>query len=252
MKIVVSSDWHLDWSTAGLERFDDIAEAARAVVNAAIDLEADLFLFLGDLANPDQRRAWRASAFSIEADRELTRAKVQTLWIAGNHDVIEDGSGTTTLSPLASAGGNVANLPRLFDVRDWKHQERVDHLASVVALPYTARDQSYDPALVLRQVLERLDSVRLAKPIIVAGHLMIDGAELGSESTDMARGRDMTFPSLALRELSFPYTLAMNGHYHRRQVITDAHGVRIYIPGSLARLTRGEAANVPGYLVVEV
>ena len=42
MKIVVSSDWHLDWATAGLARFDDIAEAARVVVNAAIELEADL------------------------------------------------------------------------------------------------------------------------------------------------------------------------------------------------------------------
>lgn len=242
MKLYVCSDLHADASTSGLDRFDEIAEAARGVAFAAIGAkcagENVAFACLGDLCDPDTTRSHRAVALAIELALRLAEARVPSIWIAGNHDVIENERGATTLEPLAALWHGQRDLIHVF-------QEFGSTTAcgvEFVALPYVARARAYDP--------ERcINAMRAGwKAPIVLGHLTVPSAERGSESDDFARGRDLAFPVDACRRKWGGRALLLNGHYHRRQRTLEG----IEIPGSLARLRHDEERHEPGYLVVDV
>jgi hypothetical protein len=158
------------------------------------------------------------------------------VWVAGNHDVIEDGSGDTVLTPLAALHHaepgvvQVAGAPTLID---WKGHRKI------VCLPFAASSHAYDADRVVRELVgDRKDP-------IVLGHLTVPGLIPGEEAHELPRGRDVMFPLSAFDDK--PNALLMNGHHHRR----DTEG-RVKIPGTLARLTFGEDDNEPGFLVLEV
>jgi hypothetical protein len=111
-----------------------------------------------------------------------------------------------------------------------------------VALPFAPRSHAYDPGEFVRSA-----PCPSSQRVLVLGHLNLEGIEPGSETTDLPRGREVLFPLEACGEVYGGRALLLNGHYHRRQ---SYKGVQI--PGSLERLTFGEAANAPGYLVVDV
>lgn len=245
MKIAVTSDWHLDASTAGFDRFDDIREAIDEIVIRATDERISLFLFLGDLCDPDANRAPRCVSIAIDVAQRLRDRTITSRWLVGNHDVIEDGSGTNTLVPLAAAAKAVGAGSR--DEPPWVaviDRPMVEIIAGVafVWLPYVPRCASYDAGAFVRSA-EVPDEI----PIIVAGHLSISGIDPGSETHDMPRGRDLWLPREAIRERWGSRAFIVNGHYHAARVEPD-----LLIPGSLARLTFGEEANTPGFAIVEV
>lgn len=233
--VVATGDWHMDWRTAGLSRFDDVRRGAEQAVDKAIELRADLFAFLGDLADPDSPAAWRAAAFAIECWQRLDEHRIKSVWLTGNHDVLEDGSGTSVLEPLRAAGAEVAALPT-FHVG-----ERLG--LDVIALPYVARSHAYDPA---EEIRKAAGWGQIGRRPLVLGHLMAEGISVGSETGDMARGRDVFLP-LEQLAASYPEAIIVNGHYHLAQ---EFRGVRF--PGALARLTRGERDHDPQFLVLEV
>lgn len=236
MKLFVFSDAHLDWHTDGYERFGDVADAMMNPISqaaAARSLGQDAaVMFLGDLTNPFSRNQHRASAYAVECGRILEEEQVPSLWIPGNHDIIEDGHNSHTLLALKAADFefcNVVDAPRVVSLGPdlW-----------VGCLPFTATSHDYDPAREVES-WDRAD--------IIAGHLSIEGIlRVGSETTDMPRGRNTLFPLGAARK-HHPDALLLNGHYHEQQVFK-----RIHIPGSLARLTHGEESNQPGFLVFDL
>lgn len=237
MKIAISSDWHLDATTAGVDRYQDICTALDHLELAIRDEQVDLFLFLGDLTDPDSPRAWRAVARAIEFERMLRDHEVGSLWLVGNHDVVEDGHGSHVLLPLRAAGARVVDIPNATNLGG----------TDVIAFPYTPRSLSYDPKV----YLEHLRFDRAPGTTLVVGHLNVEGIEPGSESSEFARGREVFLPVDSLVKELGSDLLVFNGHYHRRQTFSRA-GVEVHVPGSLARLTRGERENSPGYLIVEV
>ncbi len=81
---------------------------------------------------------------------------------------------------------------------------------------------------------------------VVLGHLMVEGIGPGSETMDMARGRDVFLPVEEIRK-AWPEAVIVNGHYHEAREFNGVH-----FPGSLARLTRSDIAHQPGYLTVEI
>src|SRR5216684_572017 len=139
-----------------------------------------------------------------------------------NHDVFEDGSGSTVLTPLLAfdsidlfdASIVVHNIPsvQIRKCEPW-----------IIALPFTASSHSYDPSAVI-------DSVPDDEPAIILSHLMISGIMPGDESKQMSRGRDIWLPKERISRRTAP-TLVLNGHYHKRQEFEN-----INIVGSLVSL----------------
>lgn len=231
MRIIVTSDWHGDATTAGVDRYEDVEFAATTVCEAAINLQADVFIHLGDISDPDPPRCWKAASLPIRIAAALKVAGIPSLWLTGNHDVLEDGEGSHVLSPLKASGlGYVLDGPGVSSV--------VPGLR-ILALPFVARTHNYDPMMVVKMSEgDRID--------LVISHLNIEGIEPGSETKEFSRGRDVFLP-LAKISRAWPDAVILNGHYHRPQTWNGVH-----IPGSLVRLTRGERENQPGYLMIEV
>jgi DNA repair exonuclease SbcCD nuclease subunit len=249
MRFFIASDFHADASTNGLDRFDEIRKAAFSVADAAIAAQKKSrrsevsFVFTGDLCDPDTTRSFRAISLAIELARYLDNGGVNSIWIAGNHDVIEDSQGSTVLAPLFAAA-------------PWSHRVMVvqkpflfctDRL-TMVFLPYVARANAYDPEQYVATCLDQIPDKCRGYDAIVFGHLTVPSAERGSESDDFARGRDMIFPVEECRKRWGDRCILVNGHYHRKQITKDG----VHIPGSLARLRHDEEQHEPGYLVIEV
>lgn len=243
-RIAISSDWHRDKRTGGLPRAPDVEMAVAQVVSQTIARECDLFLMLGDLADPDDGpELLYAAAFVVRVAMQLLEAGIPSWWVPGNHDVIEDGSGCSVFAILNALGQEDVRVFDDVDVLPLPGKS-VGEPYQFLALPFTPVSHSYDPAARVRE--ERKDH-HLGERVIVGGHLMLEGITPGEESIEMPRGRDVRFP---LEECD-PKWLMFNGHYHEGQVYERA-GRKVIIPGALARFAHGEERNRPRYLIVEV
>jgi len=208
--------------------------------------EGDQFLCLGDVSNPFSPGVHRAVALAVETAHAFEFACKDNAWIVGNHDVMEDQHGSHSLLGVKALEASGDGSTQLHD------EPRVTWLGNylLVSLPYVAPARSYDPAAWIEEACELADNETIVYPgrrkrTVVAGHLMIEGIEPGSETTDMARGRDVFWPEEAVRK-HFPDALWLNGHYHRGQVFRGIH-----VPGSLVRVTHGEEQNQPRFLVFD-
>lgn len=244
MRVYTSSDWHADASTSGLDRFDEIARAANGIADLAIEHRRKgnetLFVFGGDLCDPDTSRSYRAIGLAIDIALRLACNDVSSVWIAGNHDTIENDRGSTVLEPLANVAANVGRIHVLEEPTDF---EPVFGLR-LIALPHVARTRHYEPKnFVYGLPLNTVDG----DSILIVGHLTVPSAERGSESGEFARGRDLVFPIEECRERWGDRAVLVNGHYHRRQTTRDG----VNIPGSLARLRHDEEQHEPGYLAID-
>lgn len=252
MKILVTSDWHVDAVTAGVERLPELAEYVSALEGAVHDQKIDLVLNLGDCWDPGSvqdprwgRFVYQSFVHLAEAAREQSSNDVGLIAIPGNHDVVDRSEPTSTLSPLAVAG------PRAVAVLEEPTLYRLGGVA-FLALPYVSRAfertdgyrRTYDDAI------EAALKAARSSPLVVFAHLAFEGMVPGSESTDMARGREVPFPVDVVGELGA--SVVLNGHYHARQTIRRG-ALDIEIPGAPIRFTFGEAKDGPrGFLVVEV
>lgn len=246
VRIVVTSDWHVDSTTAGFDRYSDVTTAVEEVAYRAIDWKADLFLFLGDLCDPDAARQAMCSAFAINVAGTLARAGVPSRWLVGNHDVIENGSGTSTLSPLAESLDSFVGHEK-GRVYSGRGCERLGDVG-LVALPFVPRSDAYDPAEYVRSAATMLGQG--LRRTLVLSHLNCPGIVPASETHEMPRGREVWLPLDVIAE-SFPGALILQGHYHRQQIV-EAEKYTIAIPGAPVRHTFGEADFEPGWLEVEV
>jgi DNA repair exonuclease SbcCD nuclease subunit len=242
VRILHASDAHADWSTAGFRRFDDVSRAFEQTVRAAVDEKCGLYVFTGDLADPDGGSiVLRCAELALRVALELEGHDIYSVWVAGNHDVAEDGEGTTTLSPLK-------HHKRVF-VFDGPGGVALPGGEQVVALPYPSMARPYPPTEVMMaaNITER-KKLKPCRATIVVTHLQLPGIVPGEETREMPRGRDVPFPW----EVCDPSWLVLAGHYHERQVWEAPNGVRVNIAGSLARLTHGEERNRPSFQIWEV
>ncbi len=235
MIVLVTGDWHADAQIAGHRRTREVADAARAFVDRAVELLQEGrsvgVLVLGDMSDPVPPRCWRALQVVGKAMKRLDEFKIPSLWLTGNHDIEDDGHGSHSLLPLKPGlrYGQIADVDGIYQLGE----------LSILCLPYVGRAQSYDPDLTVRSEAGHHVAA-------IAGHLMIEGIGPGSESDEFARGRDVFLPTAAIAEV-FPGRPVFNGHYHKRQTFNG-----VEIPGSLIRLTLGEVENRPVWLEVEL
>lgn len=234
MRLLQTSDWHLDWVTFGISRFDEIDRAVQTTCETAVKEKCTDYFFTGDLCDPDSGPVvFRCVDLAIRAAMFLTYAGIRSHWLVGNHDVIEDGSGTSTLTPLRALGKT--GFVTLYDQPTLDNR---DDGVSILALPFTPTSHTYDPMVPVR------DFLRTPGKGIVLSHLTCPGIIPGEETNDMPRGRDVLLPLVELAKR--PNTLILQGHYHKPQ----SHDM-LHIPGSLARLTFGEVENDPSFLIMD-
>jgi DNA repair exonuclease SbcCD nuclease subunit len=240
MKIVVASDLHADWTSLGVSRFAEVEESAHKVVDHAVRVGAEAFLFPGDLADPDTGGGtFRAQALAVEMAMALAHHDIISVWLSGNHDVCEDGTGQCVLAPLGALSMyepkiHVATRPRVV----W-----LDNDVAVLCLPFIPASHGVDMAEAARELWPE------AHRIIVLSHLTIPGIVPGTETNDMPRGREVLYP---LAE-TVRAAARIQGHYHQRQMFDPGDGgPPIIIPGALARLGFGEQDHDPGFIVLDV
>ena len=249
MKLLLFSDAHFDAVTAGVVRFDEIKAALACVIADAIEQQVNAVLFLGDLCDPDSVCSHAAAACAIESMLVLGEEQIHSRWLVGNHDVIEDGSGSSSMSALSAACGAGFSDEygegafQFAEFNDEPSLEKFDGMW-LVSLPYVSRSQAYDPDAFIRSIGEHISTQ--AQPIVIVSHLMIEGIGPGSETTSMARGRDVFLPTKAIRE-TMPTAIVCSGHYHAPQTFEGVHVV-----GSLVRCKFDEAANETGYMILNV
>ena len=254
MKLLITSDWHLDAVTAGIPRVGEFDLYLDQVVAASQEHDVDTIAVLGDYFDPGKMNGPEMTARLMEAALKLSGAGAKLLiWIAGNHDVVESSGGWTTITPLKLALEDgfargtrhhhiVFERPKLavFRLPGW----------ALLALPYQAR-----AAMIPEEMETALAAAKaernLGVPLIVLGHMTVPGAILGSESHEMARGRDMDLPMDQLADLS-PVIVA-NGHYHKAQTVKGPGGLRVVIPGSPHRFTFGERHDADkGFVILDI
>lgn len=252
MKLLLTSDWHIDATTAGIRRLPEVRRYVDHLVDACRDQEVDVVANLGDYFDPGRVDGPRYHTFLVESAMRLHEAAaVGSIWLTGNHDVVETSNLVTTLSPLRAMQAAcrdmesfiVAELPLAVDLKD----------VHFLLLPYVAgsyRD-GYTPELSDRYARElaRARSASREVPVVVLTHMTVPGAALGTESREFSRGRDHDLPMEALAELS--PNLVAAGHYHRSQIVDGP--VQVHVVGSPLRLTFGERYDSDkGYAIVEV
>lgn len=236
-RVVVFSDIHPNKYTAGFPRYDDVAKTLGAVRDHVINTRPDVAVCLGDLCEPTDSQLLRCIQLAQWMANEFREAGIPSVWIAGNHDVLEDGHGTTSLDPLMF-------MPKteVFATPGWCPIGKPGSSDVLVALPYPSASKPFDVLECARHMATK-EIPSNATVRMVASHLMLEGIAPGSETEDMARGRDVFLPLDELVAL-FPRAVFTNGHYHSAQVYRD----RVHIPGAVARFTRGEAGNHPRLL----
>ena len=242
-KLLVTSDWHGDSTTCGINRYDDIEAGAYETVEFMQKNACDGYIFLGDLSDPDNVRSHRAVALAVNIARRVSALRKPNVWVAGNHDVIEDGYGTTTLSALRHSDP----MTNLIEEPCFGCIGVLD--TYFVCYPFTARHQAYDAVAFTEEALADYKQHGKGRPVVILSHLNVEGAKTGSEGTTLARGRDHHLP---LEQISkaFPDCIVLQGHYHKPQVI-EAHGLKVPVPGSLERLRFDAEDDECGFLVVE-
>ncbi len=228
--ILVTSDWHADALTAGVERFDDVRMHVERMVQVAIENEVDAFIFLGDLCNADTPRAWRALRLAVDVTTWLRERDIRSYWLTGNHDVIEDGHGSSTLLPLRGIA-TVFDNPCVgaFVVDDESRQ--------FLALPFVPFSHAYDPVAFINDVEGPLD--------LVLSHLHIAGITPGTESDEYARGRSVLLPHRLIQK-KWPDATILSGHYHEPQTF---EGVEVV--GSVERLTKNDVDGARSYMLLD-
>lgn len=246
MKLVAISDVHIDHVTLGVPREDEVRKAIEASVNHALSIEADAWCFLGDFMDPDcGPQSFRHLEFLVNEVRRLAEAGIHSVLIAGNHDVVEDSRGGTTLSPLKEIWPkyvHVLEKPTVFFPNLFDHYGRPNQ-PKLIALPFTPASRAYDPVEFLQRALDNQCTN------LVLSHLTgVEGVIPGEEVNEMPRGREVTLP---LELLARPDVFVLQGHFHRRQV-HQHKGATVHVVGSPVRFTFGEQDNEPSFLVAEV
>lgn len=267
MRIVHFADVHIgvenygkvDPDTGLSTRLGDFLKTFDEVVSYAIDKETDLVLLCGDAYKSRDPNQTHQREFAKRMAR-LSAAGIPVFLVVGNHDMPNVVGRATALEIFRTL--DVPNI----HIGDRITTYRIDTAAGpvqVVAVPWPmrsgllAREESrgMTPDQVNEAIQERLSRLIRAEagaldpeiPSILAGHMSVSGAVVGSEQS-MMLGRD---PVLLKSDVALPaFDYVALGHVHKHQVLNEAP--RVVYSGSLERIDFGEERDEKGFCVIEL
>jgi len=270
LKILHFADAHIDMANYGRHdpetglplRVLDFLRSLDTIVDTAISERVDLVIFAGDA----YRDRSPAPTFQREWGRRiirLSRARVPTLLLVGNHD----------RSPAAGRAHAVQEFDtlqvpyvRVLDKPELLGPSQLWGLPlQVIALPWISRSALMASTAVFpgdvggvysgleeraSEVVEDLLAKRDATlPLVLAAHASVQGATYGSERAVML-GHDVVLPSALVKDPRIDYVAL--GHIHKPQNLNEGGHPPVIYPGSIERVDFGEAADEKYFVVAEV
>ena len=270
MKILHFADLHLgvesygriDPATGLSSRLLDFLSALDQVVDFALENKADLVLFCGDAYKSREPSQTQQREFAKRI-RQLSSSSIPVFLLIGNHDLpnaIGRATSTEIFDTLAVKNVYVSSHPDIY------HIPTQSGIVQIASLPWLRRSallarlsREETKNLDFEQLNQRLQQILTniitanavkidpALPSILAAHVWVSGARIGSERL-MTIGQE---PALLLSNVADPaFDYIALGHIHRRQVMHLNPPV-VYA-GSLERLDFGEEEDDKGFYMVEI
>ena len=270
MKILHFADAHIDMANYGRHdphtglplRVLDFLKSLDTIVDAAISEQVDMVIFAGDAYKdrapaPTFQREWGKRII------RLSRAKIPTLLLVGNHD----------LSPAMGRAHAIQEFDtlqvpfvRVLQKPEFLKSEELWGLpVQVIAMPWVSRSglmASVDASAVdVRELFARIED-RISSlveewmseadpglPLILTAHASVEGAMFGAERMVML-GSDLVLPTSLVKDRRLDY-VAM-GHIHKPQDLNEGHHPPVIYPGSIERIDFGEAKDDKFFIVADV
>jgi exonuclease SbcD len=267
MKILHFADLHLgvesygrlDPATGLSSRLLDFLNVLDQVVDYAINNKIDLVLFCGDAYRSREPTQTQQREFAKRINR-LATSGIPVFLLIGNHDLpnaVGRATSTEIFDTLAVKNVYVSNRPQLYSI------PTASGTVQIVSLPWLRRSallaREETKNLTFEQINQRLQQA-LTKviddkaqelnpklPAILAAHVWVSGARVGSESS-MTIGQEHVLLLSNVAHPAFDY-IAL-GHIHKHQVLKQNPSV-VYA-GSLERLDFSEEEDDKGFYLVEI
>ncbi|MBI2165465.1 MAG: exonuclease SbcCD subunit D [Chloroflexi bacterium] len=240
-------------------RLLDFLAAFDALVDFAIRERVDLVLFSGDAYKSRNPTQTHQREFARRIAR-LTSAGIPVFLLTGNHDMPHAPGLATALDifpTLSHPLVHVADTLRLHSV------QTTSGPIQVISLPWIRRSallasedaRSLSPDALRRHIEDRIthrlqdaaSALDPSIPAVVAAHVTVQGATVGTEQSMMLTQDHVLMPSaLALPGVDY---VAL-GHIHRHQPISQRPPM-VY-PGSLQRVDFSEEDDEKGFCLVEL
>jgi len=267
LKILHFADLHLgverygrlDPTTGLSSRLLDFLKALDQVVDYALENKVDLVLFCGDAYKSREPTQTQQREFAKRINRLSTNG-VPNFLLIGNHDLPNAiGKATTTeiFDTLTVKNVYVSNRPQIHRIATKSGEVQIVSLPWLRRSALLTREESKN--LTFEQINQRLQQALTrviadkaqeldpGLPSVLAAHVWVTGAQVGSESS-MTIGQEHT---LLLSNVSHPaFDYIALGHVHRHQVLSQSPPV-VYA-GSLERLDFSEVEDEKGFYLVDI
>lgn len=251
----------LDPATGTSTRVRDFLDRLDEVIDYGLEHGADLAIFAGDAfknrdPDPTQQREF-ASRIKRLADA------VPTLLLVGNHDMPGMAAKASSLDIFRALdvpgvmvghtpGGQVIETRRGPVYLAWLPYPMRNRLLSLEenrgkTLEELEAALKETVSLILRDLAQEAGAH--AMPRVLAGHLSVAEAKLGSERSVML-GRDVAVTTSGLADEVWDYVAL--GHIHKHQALNAGGRPPVVYSGSLERIDFGEEAEEKGFCWVEL
>ncbi len=267
MKILHFADLHLgvesygriDPSSGLSTRLQDFLNALDQVVDYALENKVDLVLFCGDAYKSREPSQTQQREFAKRI-RRLSTGDIPVFLLVGNHDLPNAIGGATTpeiFDTLAVSNVHVANRPKIHRIPTASGTIQIASLPWLRRSVLLAREETKN--LNFEQINQKIQQIltniisELAQqlepelPSILAAHVWVSGAQIGSEKS-MTIGQEPALLPSNVANPAFDYVAL--GHIHRHQVLNS--NPPIVYAGSLERLDFGEEEDDKGFYLAEI
>lgn len=241
-------------------RFEDFVSALDKVVDYAISIEADVFLFSGDAYKTANPEPIYQKMFAARLKR-LSDSGIKTILLVGNHDQILRSTNSHAMSvfqSLSVPGVTIIDEPVSMTIETKRGKLQLIGLPHItrhqlVTLEKNANLNAADiDRLLVEQVRSTLESyykdLDPEIPTISTAHLTVDKALAGIEQ-ELLVGYSLTFPTDIFVNEKVDYVAL--GHVHKHQILRRSSPAIVY-SGSLERVDFGEEKEDKGFIHVEL